>query len=132
MLGKTGGACTRLKSKLPNLLLWHCLNHRLELAVGNSVKAVDGFNHIQVLLDKIYCCYSYYAKHQREFQQSATELEIEVRKIGKVFDVRWVASSCRAVNALVHTFTSLYQHFKQLSQSKFVRTHDRAIHKGLI
>ena len=87
--------------------------------MGDSVKAVDGFYHIQALFDKIYCCHSYSAKFQRELQEIATELEMEIKKIGKVFDVRWAASSRRALNALVHNFAALYKHFKQQSESKF-------------
>jgi len=132
MLGKSSGVGTRLKAKFPNVVLWHCLNHRLELAVGDSIKAVDGFYHIQALFDKIYCCYSYSAKLQRELQEIATKLEIEIKKIGKVFDVRWVASSRRAVNALVHNYAAVYQHFKQLSESKLLRAHDRTMYKGII
>ena len=45
MLGKTSGVSTGLKSNFPNLLLWHCFNHQLKLAVGDSIKSVDGFYH---------------------------------------------------------------------------------------
>ena len=55
MLGKSSGVGYRLKAKFPWLILWHCLNHRLELAVGDSIKVIDGFYHIQALFDKIYC-----------------------------------------------------------------------------
>ena len=54
ILGKTSSVGTSLKSKFSNLLLWHCLNHRIDLAVGDSVKAVDSFYDIQDLFDKIY------------------------------------------------------------------------------
>ena len=88
MLGKSSGVGYRLKAKFPWLILRHCLNHRLELAVGDSIKVIDGFYHIQALFDKIYCCYSYSAKLQRELQEIAKELEIEIKKIGRVLDVR--------------------------------------------
>ena len=78
----------------------------------------------------MYCCYSYSAKLQRELQEIANELEIEIKKIGRVFDVRWVASSHRAVNALVRNYAPFYQHFKQLAESKFVKAHDRAMYKA--
>ena len=132
MLGKSSGVGYRLKAKFPRLILWHCLNHRLELAVGDSIKVIDGFYHIQALFDKIYCCYSYSAKLQRELQEIANELEIEIKKIGRVFDVRWVVSSHRAAKALVRNYAPLYQHFKQLAESKFVKAHDRAMYKGMI
>ena len=107
MLGKCSGVGTRLKSKCPNLILWHCLNHRLELAVGDSVKAVDGFYHIQTLFDKIYFCYSYFAKFQRELQKIATELEIEIKKIGKLFIIMQlfmnISSDCQRASFVDRT-----------------------------
>ena len=36
------------------------------------------------------------------------------------------------MNALVHNYVALYRHFKQVSESKFLRTLDRAMHKGMI
>ena len=33
MLGKNSGVATRLTARYPNLFTWHCMNHRLELAV---------------------------------------------------------------------------------------------------
>ena len=132
MLMKNSGSGIRLKSKFPNLLLWQCLHHQLEVAVGDSTEAVCGFYPTQGLFYKICCCYSYSAKLQRELQKIATELEIEIKKIRKVLDVRWVASSSPVVNALAHNYAALYQHFKQLLESKFFRTLDRIMYKEMI
>ena len=43
MLGIHSGVGQRLKEKFPVLLLWHCLNHRLELAISDAVSSIDGF-----------------------------------------------------------------------------------------
>ena len=83
--------------------------------MGNSIKAVDGFHHIQALFNKIYCGCSYFATLQCELLQIASELKMEIKKIGKVFHERWIASSRRI--ALAHNHATLYQHFKQLSKS---------------
>jgi len=37
MLGKNSGVATRLTARYPNLFTWHCMNHRLELAVSDAV-----------------------------------------------------------------------------------------------
>ena len=42
MMGAIKGVGTILKSKYPQIVLWHCLNHRLELAVSDTIKAVGG------------------------------------------------------------------------------------------
>lgn len=38
MLGRKSGVAARLQLLYPHLIVWHCLNHRLELAVGDTVK----------------------------------------------------------------------------------------------
>ena len=42
MMGAIKGVGTILKSKYPQIVLWHCLDHRLELAVSDTIKAVGG------------------------------------------------------------------------------------------
>ncbi|GAA6094967.1 E3 SUMO-protein ligase KIAA1586-like [Tachysurus ichikawai] len=37
MLGKNSGVATRLTARYPNLFTWHCMNHRLGLAVSDAV-----------------------------------------------------------------------------------------------
>lgn len=37
MLGKKAGVYAKLKAKYPDIVGWHCLNHRLELSVGDAV-----------------------------------------------------------------------------------------------
>ena len=47
MMGAIKGVGTILKSKYPQIVLWHCLNHRLELAVSDTIKAVSGTQPIE-------------------------------------------------------------------------------------
>ncbi|CAB4020546.1 Hypothetical predicted protein, partial [Paramuricea clavata] len=47
MTGAIKGVATLLKSKYPQIVLWHYLNHRLELAVSDTITAVDGAQHIE-------------------------------------------------------------------------------------
>ncbi|KAJ3605313.1 hypothetical protein NHX12_027362 [Muraenolepis orangiensis] len=54
MLGKNSGVATRLTARYPNLFTWHCMNHRLELAVSDAVDEVQAVNHFKVFLEKIH------------------------------------------------------------------------------
>ena len=45
LTGKTTGLIAKLKHDLPNIHSIHCLAHRLELAVHDSLKEVAGCNH---------------------------------------------------------------------------------------
>lgn len=54
MLGRKTGVGTLLKNDFPNIITWHCCNHRLELAVNDTLKEVSGLNHFQILIEKLY------------------------------------------------------------------------------
>ena len=41
MLGRNSGEDTRLKNDFPNIILRHCLNHRLQLILGNFVNGIN-------------------------------------------------------------------------------------------
>ena len=47
MLGTKSGVVKLLKDKNPDVILWHCLNHRRELAVGNAQEIISGTNDFQ-------------------------------------------------------------------------------------
>uniref|UniRef100_A0A1B6L033 Uncharacterized protein n=1 Tax=Graphocephala atropunctata TaxID=36148 RepID=A0A1B6L033_9HEMI len=66
LLGKKSGLGIKLKEKFPNLFIWHCLNHRLELAVHDSVEEVAGINHFKIFMDKIRNIFSCSPKNSRE------------------------------------------------------------------
>ena len=49
MMGRQTGLATLIQQEFPNLVFtWHCLAHRLELAVGDSVKEVTGINNFKI------------------------------------------------------------------------------------
>ena len=47
MLGTKSGVGKLLKDEFPGIVLWHCLNHRLELAAGNALDPTSGTNDLQ-------------------------------------------------------------------------------------
>ncbi|KAJ8399548.1 hypothetical protein AAFF_G00409590 [Aldrovandia affinis] len=81
MLGKNSGVATRLKARYPNLFTWHCMNHRLELAVSNAVDEVQAVNHFKVFIEKIHNLYSQSNKNSRELLETAQEMGSRVLKI---------------------------------------------------
>ena len=99
-LGNKAGVATRLKMKFSLLVSWHCFNHRLELSVHDAVKSCTEINHLKIFMDQLYTTYSTSPKCQRELAECAKEVEVELNRIGRVLNVRWVASSCRSVKAV--------------------------------
>lgn len=129
MTGAIKGVATLLKSRYPQIVLWHCLNHRLELelAVSDTITAVGGTQRIEDFFGKIYTIYSQSAKLQRELKNIAAELDVQLRKVDKILTTRWVAFSSRAVESFWRNYpalfyhTSIYlshKHFLTLSESK--------------
>uniref|UniRef100_A0A3B4WK65 DUF4371 domain-containing protein n=1 Tax=Seriola lalandi dorsalis TaxID=1841481 RepID=A0A3B4WK65_SERLL len=93
MLGKNTGIANRLTARYPNLFTWHCMNHRLELAVSDAVDEVQAVNCFKVFMEKIHNLYSQSSKNARELQEAAQEVGSQVLSIGRVLSTRWAASS---------------------------------------
>lgn len=131
MIGKKSGVATKLKTIFPNILIWHCSNHRLELAVNDVVEEVSGINHFKIFMDKLFSLYHQSPKNQVELETVAAALNTEILRIGRVLSVRWVASSRRAVNAVLHNYTALYQHLEGASRDPRRDTRERSKYEGL-
>jgi len=132
MLGRRSGVATLLHSDFPSLIIWHCLNHRLELAVHDTLQEVNATNHFKIFMDSLYSLYSQSPKNQRELKIAARELDVVVTKIGRVLDTRWVASSFRAVSAVWKAYLPLCHHFEQASRDESRTLTERSKYKGLL
>ena len=116
MLGRKSGVASRLQAIFPNITVWHCSAHRLELAVADVVKEMGAINHFKILMDKLYAVYSTSNKNLMELRESAESLDVRLCKIGRILDTRWVASSFRTVEAVWKNYPALYKHFKTASE----------------
>jgi len=132
MLGKKNGVGTQMKTMFPQIILWHCLNHRLELAVADAIDSVNGFSPMKSLFSKLHSIYSYSPKLTRELTGISNELGTSMKKIGKLLSTRWVASSYRTVSAVSNNYAALCEHFKELSTSASIKPIDRPVFKGLL
>ena len=54
MLGKTSGVGTKMKRDFPNIVIWHCLNHRLQHVLDDFIKDIKQVKHFKIFLDQIY------------------------------------------------------------------------------
>lgn len=99
-----------------------------ELAVSDSVDKVTAINHFKIFVEKLHNIYSKSNKNQRELLEAAAEVGSQVLKIGRVLDVRWVASSFRAVWT---SFTALVRHFEKASNDDQRNYTERQTYRGL-
>ena len=94
LTGKKYGVMELLMKNFQKLITWHCLNHRLELAVDDAIVDLRGINHFKIFISKLHSVYSQSPKNIRELKDAAKEVDAQFLKIGKVPSTRWVASSC--------------------------------------
>ena len=111
MMGRKSGVSAKLIKEFPNIIIWHCLNHHLQLALDDAITNVNQVNHFKKNLDKIYSIYHQSNKNQAEISAIAEDLEIEILKMGCVLGLRWAACSLRAANAVWRACPALYTHF---------------------
>ena len=132
LTGKASGLVVRLKEKFPNVHSVHCLAHRLELAVKDAVKEVAGTNQFEFFISKLYSLYNQSHRNARLLREPAAELDVEILKIGKIFTIRWVASSFKTVKAVWKDFPALALHFKTASEDTSHNDLERQKYKGLL
>ncbi|XP_065654519.1 E3 SUMO-protein ligase KIAA1586-like [Hydra vulgaris] len=99
MLGCKSGVSVRIKEMFPYVIIWHCLNHRLQLVLDDSIKDIKQVNHFKVFMDKIYCIFHQSNKNQKELNDISQELSLDIIKIGRVLGPRWATCSLRSALA---------------------------------
>ncbi|XP_058039201.1 E3 SUMO-protein ligase KIAA1586-like [Ahaetulla prasina] len=88
MLGRKSGVSTRKAKEFPNIIIWHCLNHRLQLVLDDAIKEIKQVNHFKNCIDKICSIFQQSNKNQIELDEISEELEINIIRIGRVFGPR--------------------------------------------
>ena len=89
-LGKKAGLAALLRRDVPYIVDFHCLPHRLELALlelQNSCKSVED---VYSVLHLIWKTYHYSPKSVRALKSIADELEINILKPTQVRGTRWL------------------------------------------
>ena len=128
MMGSRNGVSQLLLNDYPDLVVWHCANHRLELAVADVVKDIPSLNHVRIFFEKLRAIYHSSPKNRRQLEACS---ETRVLVVGKILDVRWVASSERSVKALWDGFSSIHSHLRQASVDPARDTREKATFSGL-
>lgn len=81
MIGQHKGVATLLKQRYPLLESFHCMAHRLELAVKNSVETVNVVSHFKTFVEELHKVYSMSPKNQRQLNDEAESLSVHLLKV---------------------------------------------------
>lgn len=101
------------------------MNYRLELAVNDSVGDVTATNHFKAFLDSLYTLYN---RSPYIYNHISNMIFL---KVGRVLDVRWVASSYRAVQVIWKIFPGLYNASNDTTKDKKTQSKYIGLYKKL-
>jgi hypothetical protein len=88
-------------------------------------------NHFQCFIEKVYSLYHISPKNSNELRECAASLEQQLLTTGKIFTIRWIASSERTLRAVWNNFEALYKHFSYASTDTRRDSRERAKYEGL-
>ena len=100
-LRKKGGVSALLRQHSPHLFDFHCLPHRLELALVEVQRSCHQVEVVYDVLQLIWKTYHYSPKSTRELKALASELGVDVLKPTQVSGTRWLPHISRALNILI-------------------------------
>lgn len=105
-LRKKGGVSALRQQHSPHLVDFHCLPHRLELALVEVQKSCHQVEVVYDVLQLIWKTYHYSPKgvepkSTRELKPLASELGVDVLKPTQVSGTRWLPHISRALNVLI-------------------------------
>lgn len=121
-LGKNHSVTALLKKDVPHLVVMHCVNHRLELAVLSALKNKEAavFADIKSVLLLLHKHYHYSAKALRELQSLTEAMEVKMLRPANLEGTRWMPHLSRSLAILLKpdTYRVFVTHFEDIVQSK--------------
>ena len=100
MSGYKSGVQTRLKVKQPGLIYTHCTAHRLELSMLDSIKFDKYLKIFDENINNIFRFYYQSASRRKELRDLALLFQENFKQLGRLKNIRWIASRSRALTLL--------------------------------
>ena len=127
MLGKHRGAATQLRADYPDIVITHCICHRLELAQKDAIKreAPKLYDRVVTLLVGLYYFYHKSSKQRKGLRKTCLMLDMATRVPPRVGGTRWMAHMKRALEYVLEAFPALVTHLCNES-------HNNAKAEGLV
>ena len=115
------GVAAKLTKDIPHLVVIHCVAHRLQLAVLDSLKAVPFMQEVKKILRRLYIYYYSSPKTSSQLKEVAAALQMQLLKLKDINSVRWVASKEQALQAFLKSWQAVVF---QLQKNSNVGTSD--------
>ena len=105
--GKYSGLLTHQKENRPWLITIHCVAHRAELALKDSLLKYNKFKGVDDLMSSVFYLQKRSGKLKRIFKNTATALNIDGYVFPKVTGRRFVTHRLKGAKVLLHNWRAL-------------------------
>jgi len=106
-MGRLHGACTEMKSNRIWLKIIHCVNHRLELAMGDAFSSNKAFENLDNMMIKIFYLFKNSGKNKRLIQRLAQRLNVTFIGFINTKGTRFQEHNYRGIKAMIVNYLSL-------------------------
>lgn len=117
-LGCKAGVSTLLQKDIPHLLAIHCIAHKLELSVMDSVASCTYLKIFDQTVKGIIKFYQYSPKQKRELKEIAGYLDSVEQNMGLIKQIRWISSNKRALLAIEKNWSLILIHLEDVASRK--------------
>ena len=118
-VGSQAGVGKLLKNVVKDLVIWHCIAHRLELSIADARLKFPPIDYLQTVFAQLFSFYSRSSKRIQQIRDICEELGSKFLKIGKIFTIRWIFSSYSSIDSLLKSYDSIYEQMKRENQNMF-------------
>ncbi len=132
MMGEKTGVAGRLKKRIPHIITIHCVAHKLELAVLDSVKGCEYLVKFEDTLKTIFKMYYYSPKKRRELTEISELLNEKVAHFSGLKSTRWLPSRLRCLKAVEKNYTPSVVHMENMAGGSDIKSEDAAKAKGVV
>lgn len=114
--GHKNGVRALLSKDQPQLLSIHCMAHRLELSIKDSVSSVSFQVKVDETLLALYLLYHNSPAMRAELQQIASDKNCKLLLPTRVGGTRWVGHTLRAIKNLLGSYDVIVNHLTLISE----------------
>lgn len=117
-LGAKNGVAKKLSDSVDNnVIVTHCVAHKLELGVLDAVKQVEYLKKFEDTLKRICKFYSFSPKRREELKKLASFLDENLKMHTEIKAIRWVSSKLRALEAVCQDINVTVTHMEQILET---------------
>ena len=132
-MGIYNGALTMMTADRPWLVVIHCVNHRLELALKDAVKGIPPFQECDRFYNNIFYLFKNSGKLKTETKKACEALDITHYPLPKIHGLRFVSHRRRGFTKLLRVWPAVITTFSNaLARDRGCRPETRAKMQGIV